>query len=102
MTRSRIEIDNLFREILESTNVYFQPPESVKMKYPCIRYRLNDYNSDFANNKPYKHEKSYIGTIISKNADSDLIEKVLKLEKCHFDRFYTADNLYHWVFIIYS
>ena len=101
MTRSRIEIDNLFREILGSTNVYFQPPESVKMQYPCIRYRLNDYTSDFANNQPYNHEKSYMGTIISKNADSDLIEKILKLPKVRFDRFYTADNLYHWVFIIY-
>ena len=99
--KSRIDVDNEFRRILDSSNVYFKPPESVKMHYPCIRYELNNYETDFANNVPYKFEKSYIGTIISKNADSDIIEKILRLPKCHFVRFYTADNLYHWVFIIY-
>ncbi len=99
--KNRIELDNKFREILNSTNVYFQPPESVKMQYPCIRYRVNDYGTGYADNLPYKIEKSFMGTIITKNADSDIIEKILKLPKCRFDRFYTADNLYHWVFIIY-
>lgn len=96
----RLELDSVFREILKSGNVYFQPPESIKMKYTCIRYKLNNIAMEYANNNPYKTDKSFIGTVISKDPECRIIDEVLKLPKCRFDRFYTADNLNHWVFII--
>lgn len=99
--KDRLELDEKFREILGSGNVYFQPPESVKMKYNCIRYKVNTIDSVYANNNPYKHDNGYIGTVISPDPECKIIEKILKLPKCRFDRFYTADNLNHWVFIIY-
>ena len=99
--KDRFELDAKFREILGTSNVYFQPPESVKMKYDCIRYKLNRINVDYAGNLPYRHRKGYIGTVISPDPDCTIINEILKLPKCTFDRFYTADNLNHWVFIIY-
>lgn len=39
---SRLNLQTFLEEILESRNVYFQPPESVKMKYPAIVYALDD------------------------------------------------------------
>lgn len=38
MTKDRIGLSKLLREILDSDNVYFQPPESLKMNYPAIVY----------------------------------------------------------------
>lgn len=35
---SRLDLQTFLEELLESKNVYFQPPESVKMKYPAIVY----------------------------------------------------------------
>ena len=35
----RNDLQKLLVEVLGSKNVYFQPPESVKMKYPAIVYQ---------------------------------------------------------------
>ena len=99
--KNRIELDNEFRRILGSSNVYFQPPESIKMKYPCIRYKLNRIDTDYSNNGSYNLNPSYTGAVISKNPDDSIINDILKLSKSRFDRFYVADGLNHWVFIIY-
>ena len=40
--RNRLDLQKIFEDILGSKNVYFQPPESLKMKYPAIRYSLDD------------------------------------------------------------
>ena len=39
---SRLELQDTLETILESRNVYFNPPESIKMNYPAIIYKLDD------------------------------------------------------------
>ena len=46
--RSRLELQTLLEDLLESTNVYYQPPENLKMEYPCIRYYKDDIRGDYA------------------------------------------------------
>ena len=41
----RVDLGNKLKEILGSNNVYFQPPDNLKMVYPCIRYRLEGGNA---------------------------------------------------------
>ena len=42
--RTRLDLDDTLREIMgDKGSVYFQPPENLKMKYPCIRYSLMTY-----------------------------------------------------------
>ncbi len=36
--------------LLGSDNVYFQPPPTVKMQYPCIVYKRDYLNTEFADN----------------------------------------------------
>ena len=88
-------------EILGNRNGYFQPPSSLKMKYPCIRYSIKNIEGTHANNNVYKIDNSYELTLIDNNIESEFVEKLMKLPKCKFDRFYSADGLYHWVFTIY-
>ena len=38
MMMSRERLSAILHEVLGSDNVYYQPPESVKMKYPAIVY----------------------------------------------------------------
>ena len=38
--KRRVELNSLFKKIVP--NVYFQPPENIKMKYPCIRYEFSN------------------------------------------------------------
>ena len=39
MSKPRSELNAKFKSILGNSNVYFQPPESVKLKYDCIIYK---------------------------------------------------------------
>lgn len=99
--KNRLLLHELLCEVLGSRQVYFQPPESVKMQYPAIVYSRNNIGNEYANNEVYMQSPSYIVTVIDKNPDSELVEKVSRLPICRFDRHYTADNLNHDIFTIY-
>lgn len=97
----RLELQSLLETLLGSRNVYFQPPPTVMLQYPCIIYNRDYINTDYAANKPYKHKKRYQITVIDRNPDSDIHEKVAALPLCSYDRFYTADNLNHDVYNLF-
>lgn len=97
---TRFELHELLCETLGSRNVYFQPPESIKMNYPAIVYSRNRIDSTFANNSVYKQERSYEIIVIDENPDSEIPQKVSLLPKCRFDRHYVSDNLNHDAFTI--
>lgn len=97
----RLELQALLVDILGSNNVYFQPPPSVKMQYPCIVYNRDYEQANFADDKPYKHRKRYQVTIIDRNPDSEIPAKVAALPLCSFDRAFTADNLNHDVYRLF-
>lgn len=84
-----------------SENVYFQPPETVKMKYPCIVYELETVNTNFADNILYLYKDRYKVTVIDKDPDSEIADEISKLQYCVFDRHFTLDNLNHFVYLIY-
>ena len=84
-----------------TANVYFQPPASVQMTYPCIRYERNGTSLQRAGNLLYRFAKRYQITVIDRNPDSVLPDQVENLEYCEFDRWYAADNLNHWVFNLF-
>ena len=98
---NRLELHELLCDILGSRNVYFQPPESIKMKYPAIRYSLNDIDNDHANDGVYIQSTRYQIIVMDKDPDSIIANKISKLSKCTFDRYYASDNLNHYVFTIY-
>lgn len=98
---NRLDLSARLHSILGSDHVYFQPPEGTKLKYPCIIYKLGDIDTKFADNSGYTNRKKYSITIIDKNPDSELPDEFAKLPLSRFDRFFTADNLNHWVFALY-
>lgn len=97
----RLELQAILKTLLGSDNVYFQPPESLKMNYPCIVYKRDNANTEFADNHPYAHMRRYMVTVIDRNPDSDIPLKVAALPLCRFSRFYTADNLNHDVYNLF-
>ena len=97
----RLELQTVFVGILGSPNVYFQPPPTIKMEYPCIVYRRDYELANHADDIPYKRRKRYLVTVIDRNPDSDIPDKVADLPMCTYDRFYTADNLNHDVYKLF-
>ena len=99
---SRIELQTKLETVLGSRNVYFQPPESLQMKYPAFVYELADIMTDKANDKNYLRNKRYTLTLIHKNPDNELKDTILdEFTYISFDREYSADNLHHYVYDLY-
>lgn len=97
---SRLELQNLLESILGSRNVYYQPPESIKIKYPAIIYSRNDIDNNFADDIVYIQNHTYQIIVIDANPDSEIVNKISKLPMCRYNRHYTSDNLNHDVFIL--
>jgi hypothetical protein len=99
MAQSRLRLNEILKAICP--NVYFQPPENIQMQYPCIVYQREDVDIDRANNLPYRDHKRYSVTVIDRNPDSDIPDKMLDFPMCSFNRFYTANGLNHDVYVLY-
>ena len=97
----RAELGKIFREILGTGNVYFQPPSNTQMRYPAIRYERSEMAVKHADNGPYNRRIRYMVTVIDSNPDSEIVNRVSMLPYCYFDRHYAQDNLNHDVFEIY-
>ena len=97
----RLQLQANLEALLGSDKVYFQPPANVQMEYPCIVYKRDKANTLFADNNPYRHLQRYMVTVIDRNPDSLIPNKVAALPMCLYDRFYPANNLNHDVYIMY-
>ena len=98
----RLILSARFRALLSSNNVYFQPPASLKMQYPCIVYNLANANDVHADDKIYRRLYRYTVTYITKDPDDPKRDEIDDLRYCSFDRFFTSDNLNHFVYTIYN
>lgn len=98
---SRLDLQDILETLIGSENVYFQPPPTYQMSYPCIVYQRSDINTDYANNNPYNLQKKYMLTVIDPDPDSIIPDQVASLPTALFDRHYVSDNLNHDVFTIF-
>lgn len=99
--RPRAELHEILCNVLGSRNVYFQPPETIKLKYPAIIYSRDNIRNYHANDNVYNQMIVYQLMIIDKNPDSNIVQNISKLPLCQFNRHYVADNLNHDIFLIY-
>lgn len=98
----RLELQSILEEVLGSDHVFFQPPESIRLTYPCVIYHRESGSSRFADNKMYSFEYRYQIIYIDRNPDSDFPIRLLeRLPKCRYDRHYAVDNLNHEAFTLY-
>lgn len=84
-----------------TSNVYFQPPSNVQMQYPCIIYERDGTSADHANNKLYRHAKQYQITVVDRDPDTELSDKIEALPYASFERSFAADDLNHYVFSLF-
>lgn len=85
-----------------NVKVYYQPPENVKLKYPCMVVELSNALIQYADNNPYLKGKRYSITLMCLDADNDeQVDKLLGLPMCTFDRRFINDRIVHDVFTIY-
>ena len=98
----RLKLHEELIKILGSSNVKFQPPESVKLSYPCIRYFKSNVDAKRANNSVYMTTDRYEIIVIGLDPDNDIADRILRhFPMCSYDRRYVKDNLYHDVLTLY-
>lgn len=101
MLNRRLEVDEMLRNIVGQKRLYFQPPASMKMQYPCIRYSRYNIENSFANGKVYKQSHKYEIIVIDEDPDSGIVFEVSKIPGIKHDRHYESNNLNHDVFTLY-
>lgn len=98
----RTELQAILESTLGSRNVYYQPTASVNMEYPAIKYTREHISiSSATNSQDYINNNKYQLTVISRKPDNPVIDKLLTLPYCSYDRHYVADNLHHDILTIY-
>lgn len=98
-----LRLQEKLKKIPGVKDAYFQPPPSVKMKYPCIRFSLDDDWTLYADNQRYSTRWRYSVVVIDRDPLSEIPIKVMDaFRHVGFDRFYTADNLNHYVMTLYD
>ena len=98
---SRLELQAKLEELLGSKNVYYQPPETVKMTYPAIRYSKSRIETRKAEDSIYLKNTRYEVIVIDPRPDNPVIDKLLELPHCSYDRHYKSDNLNHDALTLY-
>lgn len=98
---SRLELQTKLEELLESKNVYYQPPESRKIEYPAIVYSKSRIDNRSADDMSYLTTTCYELTVIDKRPDNEVINKLLTLPMCSFSTHFVSDNLNHDVLTLY-
>lgn len=98
----RTELQTRLESLFPNMGVYFQPPESFKLKYPCIVYKLTNIRTFYASNMLYRMKDRYSITVMSKDPDNTIAKDILtNFSLCTFDRRFESSNLYHDILTLY-
>jgi hypothetical protein len=99
---NRLLLHEKLKTLVGTNNVYFQPPASVLLAYPCVIYNIGKGESIYADNKLYNHTHKYDLIFIYQKPTTAIIEQVLgELSMSTLDRAYISDNLHHYAFSVY-
>lgn len=97
----RLELHEKLKSIV-GPNVYFQPPASIQLSYPCVIYNIGKGAATYANNRVYGYTHKYDLIFIYKKPNQGIIDEVLQtFQMCSVSRTYVTDNLNHYAFSLY-
>lgn len=96
------KLNDILVEIMGNDHVYFQPPEDVKIEYPCIVYKTVTPAITRADNHVYLYTDCYELTVIQEDPYDEVIHKILdRFEYARPGAVYLGDGLYHWPITLY-
>lgn len=98
----RLKLQMELSKILNSDHVYFNPPETIKLQYPCIIFKKKGANLKKADNRVYRKTSQY-QLIYIRDKNDELMENKL------LDAFpmisegvsYTSQNLLHTPYTLF-
>ena len=100
MEKTRLTLHQALIDVLGSRNVYYNPPETLKMEFPAIVYKLDFIEPIHADNKNYLDWTTYKIFVVSSKPDHPAIRKILNMEMTRYSTSYTREGFYHTVIIL--
>lgn len=101
-SHDRLDLHKILMELFAPNKVYHEPPESIKLTYPCIIYGRDYIRSEKADNINYINSNRYQLTIIDRAPDNEVIEKILnRFPMASYDRHFISDGLHHDTLTLY-
>lgn len=101
MTDRRLALHEILVTALGSRNVYYQPPATVKMKYPCIVYHREGSDVLRSDNGIHRKLKRYSVTYIDTSSSEVVTDLLEEMQYCGFNNKIVVDNLYHSYLTLY-
>lgn len=98
---TRLELQTALEATQEGVNVYFQPPDSIKIVYPAIIYNRDYQHDDHADNIRYAYCRRYQVMVIDRDPDSAIPDKVSELPMSKYVRHFTTEGLNHDIYYVY-
>ena len=84
------------------SNVYFQPPENVKLQFPCVVYKFTKFETEHADDIPYEIKRKYNILYITKDPDDNKPEEIAwAFPTISHINTYVSDTLYHHSYDLY-
>ena len=96
--KDRVSLNEKLVDILGSRNVYFQPPENLRMSYPAIVYERSGIPSEQADNIDYLYWHRYQVTLIDSDPDSRFVDLISQIPNTRYVRHFSTEGLNHDVF----
>lgn len=80
--------------------VYFDPPVSTKLEYPCIKFSLNRRTATYADNTKYLKGEQFVVIFITRDVISAtaVLDQLEELPFMSWDRGYVTEGLHHYVY----
>lgn len=103
----RVDLHKILCDIMQKVtgsacvHVYYNPPEKLKLEYPCIIYHKSEIRLSHADDMGYLSKNGYMATVIDYGPDSPIGDEILKLPLSSFSRTYVAENLYHSIYKLF-
>lgn len=97
----RLDLHEDLCKILGSRNVYYDPPENIKIKYPAIVYSRANIDTTKADNANYLTTVVYNATYIRKDDNDDILEQIIDRPYTQMGTHFVASNMHHDPFTIY-
>lgn len=83
-------------------NVYFQPPNTINLKYPCIVFNKTGKDKLYGNDGTYRSIQEYSITVIEHDSESTIADQLdSDLPYCSINQYFITDGLYHTTLSIY-
>lgn len=101
MARPRIELQTVLAGIEGVNAAWFQEDPARELIYPVIVYERGGSLAFHADNVKFFFKKQYTVTVIDRNPDSLIPDRVEQLPFTTFDRFFKSAGLNHFAFNLF-